>query len=176
MDEPHSNSSNRASSSKTHPRSRAWRTRLTRTRTEPDAATGTTSDCSSLSWFCWFVLFYFLTIGMSAYTVCTDERKRDVNRIRNDLKQKLQYRAQCVKERSYSTAPITSAVYRHTMYTSIFTEREREQERGEKRRKRENANTVKIHTPIAPILLHTNKNTLRMDVRLCTCKRLVAVR
>ena len=114
---------------------------------------------------------------MSAYTVCTDERKRDVNRIRNDLKQKLQYRAQCVKERSYSTAPITSAVYRHTIYTSIFTEREREQERGEKRRKRENTNAVKIHTPIAPILLHTNQNTLRIDVRLDVhANALVAVR
>ena len=39
---------------------------------------------------------------MSAYIVCTDERKRDVNHVRNDLKQKLQYRAQCVKERWYS--------------------------------------------------------------------------
>jgi hypothetical protein len=49
-----------------------------------------------------------------------------------------------VKERSYSTAPITFAVYRHTIYTPTLTEREREQERDEKRMKRENTNTVKI--------------------------------
>ena len=74
---------------------------------------------------------------MSASIVCTAERKRDVNYARNDLKQKLQYRAQCVKERSYSTAPITSAINMHTKYMPTFTEREREQERDEKRRKRE---------------------------------------
>ncbi len=69
-----------------------------------------------------------------------------------------------MKERSYSTAPITSAVYRHTIYTPTLTERERE--RDEKRIKRENTNTVKIHAPIASILLHTNQNTLQIDVRL----------
>ena len=96
---------------------------------------------------------------MSASIECTDERKRDVNYARNDLKQQLQYRAQCVKERSYSTAPITSAINMHPIYTPTFTEREREregaregreeekerereQERDEKRRKRENTNTM----------------------------------
>ncbi len=81
---------------------------------------------------------------MSAYIVCTEERKRDVNYVPNELKQKLQYRAQCVKERSYSTTPITSAINMHNIYTPTFTEkrerereREREQERDEKRRKRE---------------------------------------
>ena len=80
---------------------------------------------------------------MSAYIVCTEERKRDVNYVPNELKQKLQYRVQCVKERSYSTAPITSAINMHTIYTPTFTERdihrkrEREHERDEKRRKRE---------------------------------------
>ena len=82
---------------------------------------------------------------MSASIECTDERKRDVNYARNDLKQQLQYRAQCVKERSYSTAPITSAINMHPIYvhTNIHRkrererEREREQERDEKRRKRE---------------------------------------
>ena len=101
---------------------------------------------------------------MSASIVCTAERKRDVNYARNDLKQKLQYRAQCVKERSYSTAPITPAINTHTIYTPTLTERERarereserererepqrerERERDEKRRKRENANTMKIDT------------------------------
>ena len=100
---------------------------------------------------------------MSAYIVCTEERKRDVNYVPNELKQKLQYRAQCVKERSYSTTPITSAIYMHTICTPTFTEREREreskrgmrrgererereQERDEKRRKRENTNTMKIDT------------------------------
>ncbi len=72
---------------------------------------------------------------MSAYTVCTDERKRDVDHIRNDLKQKLQHRAHTlVKERSYSTAPMTSAVYRHTIYTPTLPEREREQEEKERER------------------------------------------
>ena len=100
---------------------------------------------------------------MSAYIVCTEERKRDVNYVPNELKQKLQYRAQCVKERSYSTAPITSAIYMHTICTPTFTERERErgskrgmrrgererereQERDEKRRKREHTNIMKIDT------------------------------
>jgi hypothetical protein len=79
---------------------------------------------------------------MSAYIVCTEERKRDVNYVPNELKQKLQYRAQCVKERSYSTAPITSAIYMHTICTPTFTEREREREskrgmrRGERERER----------------------------------------
>ncbi len=103
------------------------------------------------------VLFYFILFifGMSAYIVCTEERKRDVNYVPNELKQKLQYRVQCVKERSYSTAPITSAINMHNMCTPTLTERgraregreaekerEREQERDEKRRKRENTNTM----------------------------------
>jgi hypothetical protein len=45
-------------------------------------------------------------------------------------------------------------------------EREREQERDEKRRKKENTNTVNINTSIASILIHTNQNTLRIDIRL----------
>ncbi len=79
---------------------------------------------------------------MPAYIVCTEERKKDVNYDPNELKQKLQYRAQCVKERSYSTAPITSALYMHTICTSTFTEREKEREskrgmrRGERERER----------------------------------------
>ena len=74
---------------------------------------------------------------MSASIECTDERKRDVNYARNDLKQQLQYRAQCVKERSYSTAPITYAINMHTIYTPTFTERERESKRGTRRGERE---------------------------------------
>jgi len=76
---------------------------------------------------------------MSAYIVCTEERKRDVNYVPNELKQKLQYRAQCVKERSYSTTPITSAINMHNIYTPTFTEREREREskRGTRRGERE---------------------------------------
>jgi hypothetical protein len=82
-----------------------------------------------------------------------------------------------VKERSYSTAPITSAINMHTVHTNIHRKRERErererdekrrkrereQERDEKRRKRENTNTVNIHTPIASILINTNQDTWRI--------------
>jgi hypothetical protein len=96
---------------------------------------------------------------MPAYIVRTDYFDNTVIDTHGDFTQKLQYRAQCVKERSYSTAPITSAINMHTMCTPTFTEREREreskrgmrrgererereQERDEKRRKRENTNTM----------------------------------
>ena len=106
---------------------------------------------------------------MSASIECTDERKRDVNYARNDLKQQLQYRAQCVKERSYSTAPITYAINMHTIYTPTFTEREREQERDEKRRKRERESKRGMRRG------ERERTPIQCTVR-CTCKCLVAVR
>ena len=110
---------------------------------------------------------------MSSYIVCTEERKRDVNYVPNELKQKLQYRAQCVKERSYSTAPITSAIYMHTICTPTFTERERErereQERDEKRRKRERESKRGMRRG------ERERTPIQGTVR-CTCKCLVAVR
>ena len=118
-------------------------------------------------------LFYFLISGMSASIECTDERKRDVNYARNDLKQQLQYRAQCVKERSYSTAPITYAINMHTIYAHQHLQREREREREraregweEKKEREHQYSEDSYHTPIASILLHTNQNALRIDVRL----------
>ena len=106
---------------------------------------------------------------MSAYIVCTEERKRDVNYVPNELKQKLQYRVQCVKERSYSTAPITFAINMHNMCTPTLTEREREQERDEKRRKRERESKRGMRRG------ERERTPIQCTVR-CTCKCLVAVR
>ena len=112
---------------------------------------------------------------MSAYIVCTEERKRDVNYVPNELKQKLQYRVQCVKERSYSTAPITSAINMHPIYTPTFTERdihrkrerEREHERDEKRRKRERESKRGMRRE------ERERTPIQCTVR-CKCRRLVA--
>ena len=84
---------------------------------------------------------------MSASIVCTAERKRDVNYARNDLKQKLQYRAQCVKERQYSTTPINSCSHARYYMHAVFNskrEREKERETDEMKRKSENANALRI--------------------------------
>jgi hypothetical protein len=116
---------------------------------------------------------------MPAYIVCTDYFDNTVIDTHGDFTQKLQYRAQCVKERSYSTAPLvlnrTEHLYSilHTIYTHQHSQKEREREREraregweEKKEREHQYSEDSYHTPIASILLHTNQNALRIDVRL----------
>ena len=75
---------------------------------------------------------------MPAYIVCTEWFDNTVIDTHGDFKQKLQYRAQCVKERSYSTAPSTSNAFTHTtVHIHTNTHRQRERKSGMRRRERE---------------------------------------
>ena len=110
-------------------------------RTERGTATGTATCYSILSWLSslfYSIPFYFI-FGMPAYIVCTDYFDNTVIDTHGDFTQKLQYRAQCVKERSYSTAPLvlnrTEHLYSilHTIYTHQHSQKERERERERER-------------------------------------------
>lgn len=75
---------------------------------------------------------------MPAYIVCTEWFDNTVIDTHGDFKQKLQYGAQCVKERSYSTAPSTSNAFTHTtVHILTNTHRKRERKSGMRRGERE---------------------------------------